>query len=551
MSDVKEYIVTLHDRSDLEEFYKDMEILRPTPYNCMPERIVDCAARRPTSRNTHYWMHEEEAVILREDPRVRAVELTPEELGLVIRKNWTDTSTEWNKSDTTLASYKNWGLLRCTEGSQRSGWGSNGDQNQTATVRLNEEGRNVDVIIVDGHINPEHPEFAVNVDGTGGSRVIQFDWYTLNSEVSNLDDDAAILLSSSYVYTPYYDADDVYLSDDNNHGCHVAGTVAGNTQGWARSANIYNISPYFTNPNGLDELLLFDYIRAFHKTKSINSTTGRKNPTVCNHSWGYGFQISLSSNPISSITFRGATINGPFTEAELRSYGIFAIGGTAYIPSEYPALDADMEDAIADGIIMIAAANNDYTKIDVLGGEDFDNTCTFSGLGVVYQNRGSSPGRADGVICVGSVDITSIEYKAVYSNTGPRVDIFAPGNSIISSTNNGGISDPRGIGFLNKYSGTSMASPQVCGVVACILEQNPYWSQTQVKNHIIGLSKDDQLADTAGGLDDYTALQGSPNKYLYMRKERPNDGVTVPRYNRGIRPASGQTWPRPKIYRSF
>jgi hypothetical protein len=514
----------------------------------MPERVVDCAVRRPISRNTHYWLNEAEAVILRNDPRVRAVELTPTELGLVIRKNWTDSSTEWNKSDATLSAYKNWGLLRCTEGEHRTSWGSDGVQSQTATVTLNEEGRNVDVIIVDGHINPTHSEFAVNADGTGGSRVTQFDWYTLNSEVSNLDNDAAFLLTGSYVYSPYTGGDD---EDDNNHGCHVAGTVAGNTQGWARSANIYNISPYGTNPNGLSELALFDYIRAFHKTKSINSNTGRKNPTVCNNSWGYGYAILLELYPVSSIEFRGTTINGPFTEAQLRSYGIFAVGGYAYIPTEYPALDADMEDAIADGIIMVAAANNDYTKIDVLGGEDFDNTCTFINLGFVYQNRGSSPGRADGVICVGSVDVTSTEYKAVYSNNGPRVDLFAPGTSIISSTNSGGISDPRGVGFLNKYSGTSMASPQVCGAIACMLEQNPHWTQTQVRNHLIGLSKEGQLTDTGGGLSDYTSLQGSPNKYLYVRKERPNVGVATPKYNQGVRPSLGQTWPRPKIYRSF
>lgn len=529
MNNVKEYIVTLYNRDDLEEFYKDMEILRPTPYNCMPERVVDCAVRRPISRNTHYWMNEKEAIVLRKDPRVRAVELTPTELGLVIRKNWTDTSTEWNKSNTTSSSYKNWGLLRCTEGVQRSGWGSDGTQSQEATVRQNEEGKNVDVIIVDGHINPEHPEFAINADGTGGSRVIQFDWHTLNSEVSSLDNDTAFLLASSYIYSPYVGGED---EGDNNHGCHVAGTVAGNTQGWARSANIYNISPYSTNPNGLDELALFDYIRAFHKTKAINSNTGRKNPTVCNHSWGYGYAVPLSLYPVTGINFRGAAISGPLTEGELRSYGIFATGGYAYIPAEYPALDADTEDAIADGIVMVAAASNDYTKIDILGGQDYNNTCTFSGLGFVYQNRGSSPGKANGVICVGSVDVTSTEYKANYSNNGPRVDIFAPGTRIISSTNSGGISDPRGIGFLNKYSGTSMASPQVCGAIACLLEQNPQWSPAQVKSHIIGLAKEDQLTDTGGGLSDYTALQGSPNKYLYIRKERPDSGVTVPRDSR-------------------
>lgn len=547
MSDsLKEYVVTLHLREDLEEFYKDMEILRPTLYNCMPERTVDCVNRRPLSRNTHYWMTEEEAVILRKDLRVRAVELTPKELGLVIRKNWTQDSTNWTKSGATNNTHRNWGLLRVLEGQHRAGWGSDGIQNQSETVRLNEEGRNVDVLIVDGHINPDHPEFAVNADGTGGSRVIQFDWHTLTPVVDLLDDDNAGLLTSSYVYTPYTGGID---EDDNNHGCHVAGTVAGNTQGWARSANIFNISPYSTNPNGLDELVLFDYIRAFHRTKSTNPTTGRPNPTVMNHSWGYGYQINLNTSPVLSLNFRGAVINGPFTEAQLRSYGILASGGVLYAPAVYAALDADAEDAIADGIIMVSAASNDYTKIDIEGGQDYDNIFTLN-LGFVYYNRGSSPGRCIGGLCVGSIDVLSTEYKAQYSNSGPRVDIYAPGTGIISSTNSGGVNDPRGVGFLNKYNGTSMASPQVCGVIACVLEKNPHWNQTQVNEYILGIAKIDQLTDNAGGLDDYRSLQGSPNRYLYIKKDRPDFGITVPKSNQGLRPGAGLAWPRDKTRKS-
>ena len=41
--------------------------------------------------------------------------------------------------------------------------------------------KDVDAVIVDGHVNPDHPEFAVNVDGTGGSRVNQFNWFQYKS----------------------------------------------------------------------------------------------------------------------------------------------------------------------------------------------------------------------------------------------------------------------------------------------------------------------------------------------------------------------------------
>lgn len=652
MTAVKEYVVTLYNRNDLEEFYKDMEILRPTAYDCMPERTVDCANRRSTSRNTHYWMTEDEVVILRQDPRVKAAELTPAELGLVIRKNWTQSSTVWNKSTTTNAAHVNWGLLRCTEETQRANWGSDSVQNQTATVTVKEQGRNVDVVIVDGHINPAHSEYAVNSDGTGGSRVVQYNWFQHSVSVEGS-------VKNSYVYEPYVDVaptgqtfvfqnpgfaytitgfggtnpaitlvrgvtytfdfqsftsghpialrlsngntsavpgtagnnpsggvwgssatvtyavpldapnsivyqcvfhssmigtvnivDNTFdpdRTDDNNHGAHVAGTACGNTQGWARSASIYNINPYSTNINELGELALFDYIREFHKTKSINPITGRKNPTVMNHSWGYGYEFNLSTNPVSSINFRGAVINGPFTQTQLREYGIYASGGILFAPAEYPALDADVEDAIADGIIMIGAASNDYTKIDVLGGADYNNFFT-TNLGSAFYHRGSSPGKAGNSICVGSVDVLSTEYKATYSNNGPRVDIYAPGTRIISSTNSGGVSDPRGL-FLNKKSGTSMASPQVCGVVACLLEQNPHWNQIQVRNFLIGTSKQSQLTDTGGNLSDYTALQGSANSYLYIRKERPDTGQTLPKLNQGVRPTVGMTYPRNKIVR--
>ena len=56
--------------------------------------------------------------------------------------------------------------------------------------------------------------------------------------------------------------------NDTNHGVHVAGTVAGNTLGWAREANIYNIEFYYdgavnqvVNNSPLTSSTLWDYIR--------------------------------------------------------------------------------------------------------------------------------------------------------------------------------------------------------------------------------------------------------------------------------------------------
>jgi len=640
MSDIKEYIVTLHQKEDLDEFYKDMEILRPTAYNCMPERTVECALRREISRNTHYWMTEEEAVVLRQDPRVLAIELRPEELGISPRPMVIQTESTWNKSSTQTNTHKNWGLLRSVEGTQRSNWGSNGTANQSGTIQINAEGRNVDVVVVDGMIDPTHPELAVNADGTGGSRVVQFNWFSLNPAVTGGT-------AGTYVYTPYTGSG---AESDNNHGAHIAGTVAGNTQGWARKANIYNINPYSTDVNSVPSTLLIDYIREFHKNKfvgrthtvtnsgassyivdgsgtnpsislrrgltytlNINSSghpfwiktaqvtgtgsayntgvanngadvgtitfrvpldapdtlyyicqfhgsmtgvfnitgTGKENPTICNHSWGYGSDPVPITN-ITSIVFQGTTTPGPFTAAQLNGYGIFTADDegilSAFVPARVSSVDADMADAIADGIIMVGAAGNDFTKIDVIDGTDYNNrfVATFS----YFYHRGSTPSAANSCICVGAVNSLVNEAKATFSNCGPRVDIYAPGVNIMSSlniinSNWSGANDPRNSSYkIGKAQGTSMASPQVCGVLAAVLEIYPNFNQADIRQYLELYAKNNQITDTGGSYTDYTSLQGSVNKYLFYFKERPDNGNVFPKLNFKPRSSSGAVYPR-------
>jgi len=60
----KIYVVTLHRKEDLEGFYTDME---------NNGFVLD--AKRNISRNTHYWMTEEQAIELRKDNRVWDVEI--------------------------------------------------------------------------------------------------------------------------------------------------------------------------------------------------------------------------------------------------------------------------------------------------------------------------------------------------------------------------------------------------------------------------------------------------------------------------------------------
>jgi hypothetical protein len=507
---LKEYVVTLHKFDDLESFYADMETEGGLEY--IPNRRVDCHIRRPVSRNTHYMLTDEEAVTLRQDPRVLAVELTIEEQGITIvpAVSYIQTSSQWSKSASLSQGDLNWGLFRVFNGAQVSNWGFDGTQNVSGTINMPQSGSNVDVVIVDGMLDPAHPEFAVNADGTGGSRVIQYNWYSLNPIVTGGS-------TSTYLYT----LDNTSVND--KHATHVAGIAVGNTQGWARDANIYNISI-------VGGILsdLFDYIKVWHQNKSVNVSTGVKNPTICNNSWAYNYATAYTN--ITSVTYRGTTTTKSFTKSELNAYGIYVdASNLALITIRNTATDADIEDLIAAGVIVVGGAGNYFTKIDVPGGVDYDNSMVVSGSTTVYLNRGPTPGASPGVICVGSTGAgknSGGDRKATYSNCGPRIDIWAPGTFInsswVGSAPSGGFATPvpdarNASYYVGKLSGTSMASPQVVGLLACLLEKVPTINQAtamQVTTSTYGLAAFGQIPEFTGGPTDYFDLQGAPNLHL-------------------------------------
>ncbi len=156
------------------------------------------------------------------------------------------------------------------------------------------------------------------------------------------------------------------------------------------------------------------------------------------------------------------------------------------------------------------------------------------------QNGISEPSCADDVI---SVAAYATQYAtnsgslvggalASFSSKGPRYDgtmkpdIAAPGVAIasaISSFTDGNYSSVATTVFNNtnyryaKFSGTSMASPMVAGVVALMLEANPYLSAAQVKQIIMETARQDNYTGQipaegsplwgAGKINAYAAVQ--------------------------------------------
>ena len=562
----KEYVVTLHRKEDLENFYDEMQ-----------SNEFTLTKKRPLSRNTHYMMTETQAQQLREDSRVWGVEAVDSFIAGKSRINREQypVSGEFLKSGNGNPNNFQWGHIHCAGNSAQRGkgqFGSSGTYTQVQdVVEVFDTGRHVDVVIVDDPVSWDNAEWE-SPSNPGQSRFVQYQWFNeLNTDVNSIDDDnqteptGTIVYGESNITTQY-------------HGNHVTGTACGRHYGWAREANIYNIAltdPWLSGQK-VGPLLVFDYLRAFHRNKPINPETGKKNPTITNHSYGgVRFMPQKGQDPeteqpiyrldlvdIQAVTFRGVTYDsnnpGPsgWTESGLGiDFGV-RVGLDTY-PDYSAAVAADVQDAIAEGIVVIGAAGNDNLVMDKENGLDWNNTIQYLDTAesqTFYYNRGAWPCTHDsGCINVGALDNNADFRRASFSMFGPAVDIYAPGRQILSVYGNtGGLDDtkyPTGQYYLS-ISGTSMASPQVAGVVACLATGKDRFTQDDAFRYIQNFCVDgDMTFNLFGGtLDDVTASSGTTDKYLRARNPREEYGHLVEQIGR--RPDSGLAFPRQSVLRA-
>lgn len=516
---MKEYLVTVKDPADFDQLHAELiedrtrghflakklngEVVS-IPY--LPDRPVELINYRPGSlRTAHYNLTDDEALELANDPRVLSVQLHIRHMDNVKVGAFEQQHSLFDKSYNVNNMFKNWALKSCTSATDPFSTKTQLDSVYPYTL----SGKNVDIVIVDSGVTSGHPEFAVNEDGTGGSRVQQLDWYLATGLPGTMPEG--------------------HDTDEDGHGTHVAGIAAGNTCGWARHANIYSIKAITDwGIPAIDIYDVFDLIRVWHTNKPVNPATGKKNPTIVNCSWGF---YTITYGAVTQFNYRGNSYTSTnFNSTQRAAYGLVnnnPVTGTNLHGFRVPSIDAEIQDCLDAGVIVVGAAGNYSHKVDVPGGVDYDNTYT-DFYGATYYHRGATPTATPGVICVGNVDVTYPEQKSYSSECGPRVDVWAPGTHIMSAYNSGVADERNGEYFLAKLTGTSMASPQVVGALALILQMKPWLTHNQALALLNSIAVNNRVASP--GAVSYTnrrSLQGAQNKFLFMPYTANGTGVTI------------------------
>ena len=496
---MKTYNVALNTGIDYDAFWHEIET-NGLGNTYVPNRSVSIVNERLTSlRQCWYELSDDEAERLRNDQRVYCVEIPPEHrTDIEIKLNAVQTGLYYKSPGTNPLNNLgiNWGLFRLNSKTNNTP-GASGILN----YNYNLDGTGVDFVLSDSGCQIDHPEFT---DSNGVTRVKQIDWYT-----------ASGLLGTMPSFSTFY-------TDYDGHGTHVTGIAAGKTYGRAKNSHIY-IMPVsgLTRgaTTGLDVTDSFDTIKGWHNNKPIDPATGYKRPTVVNMSWGY---LSFFGG-IAGGNYRGTNWTGTTKRSD---YGMVGYNNN-YYGSRVNSVDVDIEELLASGVVIVGAAGNYYQTIDVPGGPDYDNY--YYGFGSNYYMRGSSPVSAPGVICVGNVSsgYDTPERKLSSSESGPRVDVWAPGTNIVSTTSNtNAFGATTAYPFNGNYkimtiSGTSMASPNVAGLVAQLLQLHPGYTPAQIRNLVIETSTPNMLY-TTGLSTDYTnsdSLHGGPNRFAYLDPE--------------------------------
>jgi subtilisin family serine protease len=349
------------------------------------------------------------------------------------------------------------------------------------------------VSMVDFGIQTDHPDILKNFRDQFSARIVSYqerdrddnieDNYVLPSKSSHDVDEVSVLKS---YYDPYYGSFDDFENSHIRvgHGMHVAGIMAAEQNNGIGVTGICGNCSLMTNHTGVGKT---KYESEGEDVIKIIYT---------------GLHVDSLANNIIWLTDTGAqlinmSLGGsphPAYAPENGCSGKTQVNGTWVSNGELYPMCIAISHADAYDVVMVAATGN---------------------AGATSIHFPASDPR---VIAVGAVD--SSMSKTTWSNSGPEIDLAAPGENILSTVytdkfwlkddgNEATFTPNCGDEFsaLSGYgpcSGTSMATPHVTGIAAILRSINPLLTKSQIKELLTG------HASQAGDRDDAIGY-GVPN----------------------------------------
>ena len=218
-----EYVVVCKSNADAESLWHDIE--NTVSLSTVPNRPVQIADNRDAwTMMCNYWLTQQEADLLKTDPRVEDVAIPLKNLPDFFELHTLQTGNFTKPLNVTNSSgpFVNWGLIRHSFDYNVYGTGTTTNQNYQYAL----DGTGVDVVIWDSGIEVNHPEF---LDENGQTRVQTINWYQ----------EAGF---------PGISLPTNFYTDIDGHGTACAGIVAGKTFGWAKKSQIYAMNSVTSLP---------------------------------------------------------------------------------------------------------------------------------------------------------------------------------------------------------------------------------------------------------------------------------------------------------------
>jgi subtilisin family serine protease len=201
-------------------------------------------------------------------------------------------------------------------------------------------------------------------------------------------------------------------------------------------------------------------------------------------SMGHGTHVA---GVIAALTNNGVGITG-ICDTQLAIWKVFPDGPEDRFLEPTPYLRALREVAVKEvDVVNLSLGGPAHSTIEAdLFAKGIETGVTFvAAMGNDYEkgNPISYPAAYDNVISVGAVDKT--RGRSHFSNTGPHIDLCAPGSDILSTLPMRGSPQRRETGY-GAWSGTSMATPHVTAAAALLAAKRPGRTPVQIAARLRG-----------------------------------------------------------------